>query len=132
MIYLIDSDCIINFLNGRKETVLLVNKLARFDLATSVICVAEILEGLVDSKYSGKMKIFVDFLRNLGIFDIDLYVADVYSKIRSDQRKKGELIDKFDLLIASTCLANNLTLVTGNAKHFQRIRGLKIYPLMQS
>jgi predicted nucleic acid-binding protein len=114
-------------LNGQEEAILMVNKLAKFDLATSVICVAEILEGLTDIRNKEKLKIFVDFLKNIDIFDIDLYVADVYSKIRSDQRKKGELIDKFDLLIASTCIANDLTLVTGNIKHFKRVKNLKIY-----
>jgi len=35
-------------------------------------------------------------------------------------------LDDFDLIIASCALANNMTLVTNNVRHFARIKGLKI------
>lgn len=41
-------------------------------------------------------------------------------------RKAGTPIDEFDLLIASSALHYNLTLVTDNIKHFKRIEGLKL------
>lgn len=125
--YFLDSDYLINFLNGKEETVRKLSVLSKNDLYTSVICVAEVLEGLIDSrKQEEKTKIFIDFLKNIDVLDVDIYVADTYSKIRKELRRKGELIDKFDLLIASTCIANKLILVTGNKKHFERIKGLKI------
>ncbi len=126
--YFLDSDYIINFLNGDRKIVESVSSFLKSDLATSVICVAEILEGLLDGKaQKEKTKNFVDFLNHLDIFDVDLFIADAYSKIRREMRRGGNLIDKFDLLIACTCLVNNLVLVTGNVKHFERIKGLKIY-----
>lgn len=124
--YLLDSDVIINFLNGQEGTIKQVNKIIQSGLSTSVICIAEILEGLIDSNNKQKTKSFADFLQYVDVFDVDLSVSEVYSRIRHDQRKKGELLDKFDLLIASTCIANNLVLVSGNNKHFERIGELKI------
>jgi predicted nucleic acid-binding protein len=38
------------------------------------------------------------------------------------------LIPDTDLLIAATALAENLTLVTRNVRHFNRIPELKLYP----
>ena len=39
--------------------------------------------------------------------------------------KRGEPIGTFDTLIAAHALSLGLTLVTNNAKHFQRVGGLK-------
>ncbi|BFH72078.1 hypothetical protein SJAV_00220 [Sulfurisphaera javensis] len=50
------------------------------------------------------------------------------SKIYASLREKGELIDDPDLLIGSICISNNLTLITNNLSHFERLKtyGLKI------
>jgi tRNA(fMet)-specific endonuclease VapC len=36
------------------------------------------------------------------------------------------MIGDFDLLIAATCLCRNLTLLTNNVNHFERIDGLRL------
>jgi predicted nucleic acid-binding protein len=41
-----------------------------------------------------------------------------------------KLIGDFDLLIASTCLHHNLTLLTNNRKHYKMVEGLKILSLL--
>jgi predicted nucleic acid-binding protein len=48
------------------------------------------------------------------------------AKQRAILRKDSRLIDNFDLLIAATCLHYNLTLMTNNISHFDRIEKLKI------
>jgi len=65
-----------------------------------------------------------------------LYLHDKYynsslkvaSTIYSDLRKRGELIEDPNLLIASICIANDLSLMTGNKKRFERLKryGLKL------
>ena len=50
-----------------------------------------------------------------------------FALIRGDLRYRGELIGDPDILIAATALHHNLTLVTGNVRHFQRIAGLALY-----
>ena len=49
-----------------------------------------------------------------------------YGRIRAYLEKQGNKLDNMDLLIASTAIDNDLTLVTSNAKHFSRIPGLKL------
>ncbi len=120
--YLIDSDVLIDFLKNRKETVDFLNEINKSEISTSIICVGEILEGL-DKNKSEKFLKFIDLIN---LFNINILEIIKFSKIRKKLRKKGNLIDNFDILIAATCLVNDLTLVTNNLKHFKRIEGLKI------
>jgi len=60
------------------------------------------------------------------ILEINQEVVYNFAKFRSGLKKRGNLIDNFDLLIAATCLCHNLTLITGNKRDFSRIEGLKI------
>lgn len=41
-------------------------------------------------------------------------------------RAKGQLLETADLLIAGCCLAGQLPLLTRNAEHFGRVRGLEL------
>jgi tRNA(fMet)-specific endonuclease VapC len=49
-----------------------------------------------------------------------------FTDLKVQLEKTGMIVDTFDLLIASIALANNLTLVTNNTKHFKNIQGLKL------
>lgn len=125
--YLLDSDSLINFLNGDKKTIEAVSKIHKKGIATSVICLAEVLEGLYTLSNKRKTDQFEKFISAVEVFPIDETTAREFARVRKALRKKGKLIDNFDLLIAATCLAHNLTLVTGNLSHFERIKGLRIY-----
>ncbi|MBX3265793.1 MAG: type II toxin-antitoxin system VapC family toxin [Acidobacteria bacterium] len=48
------------------------------------------------------------------------------AKIRADLSRTGTIIGAYDILIAATALANDLTLVTHNVKEFGRVNGLRI------
>lgn len=121
--YLIDSDILIDFLKAEKETVKILSKLKPHERGTCVICVGEVLEGLTE-KQKG---LFQKLVGLINIYNVDLKVVSEFSKIRKELRKQGNLIDNFDILIAATCLINDLTLITNNLKHFKRIKGLKIF-----
>ena len=53
--------------------------------------------------------------------DFSIAEANAAAKIRSKLRKAGKPIGYYDLLIAATALANDLTVVTSNVKEFSRI-----------
>jgi len=48
------------------------------------------------------------------------------TRIERDLRQKNRLIDKPDIMIARTAIANSLKLATLNIKHFERIVGLEL------
>jgi tRNA(fMet)-specific endonuclease VapC len=48
--------------------------------------------------------------------------AELYSNLRQE----GQSLDDIDLLIAGIAIENNMTLVTNNEKHFDRIARLSV------
>ena len=120
--YLIDSDVLINFLKGKEESIEILKKLKSHERGTSVVCIGEIFEGL-NEKQKNEFSKIIDLIE---VYNIDLRIVVKFAEIRKELRKSDNLIDNFDLLIAATCLTNDLTLITNNLKHFERIKGLKI------
>lgn len=127
MKYLLDSDQIIWYLKGESEVVEKLQKLNRENLAVSAISVAEVAEGIFgEKKESTRLLALEMFLAEINVLDVTRRIAYEFARLRASLRKKGKLLDNFDLLIAGTCLALGLTLVTGNKRHFQRIPTLKL------
>lgn len=52
--------------------------------------------------------------------------AAEYGAIASELAARGALIGDFDVLIAAHAITLELTLVTNNVKHFNRVRGLNV------
>lgn len=48
-------------------------------------------------------------------------VLPLFADTKALLRQQGKLIDDFDLLIGTTALKDNMTLVTDNVKHLSRI-----------
>ena len=49
-----------------------------------------------------------------------------YARIRAFQENQGTRLDNMDMLIASIALDHDLTMITRNRKHFERIPGLQV------
>lgn len=60
------------------------------------------------------------------ILPFDEPAAEVYGPLRARLEGEGRRLDEPDLRIASIALANDLTLVTGNVRHFARVPGLEV------
>lgn len=64
------------------------------------------------------------------ILPFDLSTARVFGMIRAELERSGNILPDADLQIAATALYHNLELVTGNLRHFQRIPGLRLNPVL--
>ena len=127
MSFLLDTDWIVHWLKGKKEITDRIEICRKDGLSASIISVAELYEGIHGSPNQEKdEQILKEFLNGISLLGITEDVCKKFGEIRNNLRKKGELIGDFDLLIASTALINELTLLTGNVKHYERIKGLKI------
>ncbi len=51
---------------------------------------------------------------------------DIYAREKARLKVKGRILDDFDLLIGSTAMFNNLTLVTKNVSDFERLDNINI------
>lgn len=125
--YFLDTSVIIDYLHDKNDVVDLVDKLEG-EISSSYVCLAELYEGIARSKHSDKAeKQAIGFFGTLNdVYGLDSEIAKKFGQIRKDLKDSGQRIEDFDLLLTATCLANDLTLVTSNKKHFSRIRGLAI------
>ena len=73
-----------------------------------------------------KLMLFETMCSLSGIGIIDREILEVSSGIYSDLQKKGITIADNDILIATYCIQNELTLVTNNIQHFIHIANLKL------
>ena len=128
MIYLLDTNACIRFLNGRSAN--LARKLSavsQFDIATCAIVRAELFYGSKKSRKSAtNLAIQEAFLNSFVSLPFDDKAADIYADIRAQLEKAGTQIGPNDYLIASIALANKLILVTHNTKEFSRVSGLSL------
>lgn len=130
MDYLLDSDVVIDFLKKKGPGFSFVKDLINDDLHMSIVSWSEIVYGINKSDNSKERLIeFEQLLKVLRvtIISVDLAIAKIFVLLKIDLERRGQRLADFDLLIASTTLVKDLTLVTGNMKHFSRIRNLKFY-----
>jgi tRNA(fMet)-specific endonuclease VapC len=125
--YLIDTDWVIHYLNGRDDIVRRLDELQPAGLGLSVISLAELYEGIYYStEPQGNEQDLNDFLRGVQVIGIDEDACKIFGRERGRLRKAGQLIGDFDLLIASTGLHYGVTVLTNNRQHFERVEGLQI------
>ena len=65
-------------------------------------------------------------LIGVDVISIDDEVCRVFATERGRLRSAGNPIGDFDLLIGATAIRHDLTLLTNNRRHFERMDGLRI------
>jgi tRNA(fMet)-specific endonuclease VapC len=127
MSFLIDTDIIIYSIKSDAIVNANLKKYANFPKAISVISYGELVFGARKSRHIEKNMATVSRIAELfPLIEITRGVMDVFGEIKAIQQKTGKITADIDLLIASTALYLNYTLVTNNVKHFAQIADLKI------
>ena len=128
MPYLLDTDFIIDLLRGRVHAVSTLNRLASERVGVSMISVGEIYEGAFRSvNPQAHIASFREFLRPFRTFTLNDPIMEEFARIRSGLRRRPELVPDLDILIGATAIHHELTLLTYNVRHLDRIDGLKVY-----
>jgi tRNA(fMet)-specific endonuclease VapC len=124
---LIDTDWVIHHLNGRPDIIQRLQALQHEGLGLSVIVLAELYEGVYYSRDPGQSEQRLnEFLESVALVGVDEETAKIFGRERGRLRAAGMMIGDIDLLIAATALQYDLTLLTNNRNHFERIEGLRI------
>jgi tRNA(fMet)-specific endonuclease VapC len=62
----------------------------------------------------------------MSFLDVTQDVVQIFGIIRAQLFDKGSVVPGMDMMIAATALMHNLSLVTHNIRHFEKIPGLKV------
>ena len=128
--FIFDTDVYTNVIRKVPSETLInrLKKVPRRDQFTTTITIGEVYYGIMKVSDKTKLlKLFEDvLLPRATILSFDFSAAKKYGEIRSLLEKQGTPLAHADLQIASIALSMNMTLITGNLKHFQRIPELAV------
>ena len=128
MMYILDSDWIINLLAGKKGAEDSIQRFDPKDIVISLVTVAEIYESAFHfANPQEHLTIFRSFLEHFQLLNLNLPIVEKFAEVRAHLRRRGQMISDFDILLGATALHYDLLVLTYNKKHFQRIPELKIY-----
>jgi tRNA(fMet)-specific endonuclease VapC len=96
------------------------------EVCISAITLAELRAG-VELRGSRRLESLVHaFASGITVLAFDDRAAASFAKVAAALTRRGAPIGQLDTLIAAHALSAGLTLVSGNARHFSRVRGLRI------
>ena len=125
--FLLDTDTLIYSLKGNDAVVRNLATHQRDPLKVSVITTMELYYGAYKSEKAAANLAKVRRIENaFDILSVDFSIAETFGMLKSALESQGTPLDDFDLVIAASALAHNLTLVTNNEKHFRRVEGLRL------
>ncbi len=128
MIYYLDTNTCIYFLNGKYESIKeKVLSIPPNEIGIPSIVKAELFFGAYKSKNrKSNIEKVEMFLEPFEIIAFDDLMTYVYADIREKMEKTGALIGPNDLLIASIVKFYDGILVTNNEQEFRQIEGLHV------
>ena len=129
---ILDTDICIEILRHNAQVI--THRRTTLDrVATTWITAAELYYGAAKSRTPEQKKDAVqEFLTTLEVLGLDEHSASHFGSIKSDLEKSGRGLADADLFIGSICLAHGAVLVTGNVRHYQRIKELSLEDWIRS
>lgn len=127
MLYLLDTNVLIEL--RRKNPVVIANMKQRppTSLCYSVITLGEIQKGVVQHPPDHGLMMWAQWRQLLAPFsclDFTAEAALIWGRLLHETRKQQ--LGPRDLLIAATAFSNGMTVITHNTREFQRVDGLMV------
>ena len=126
--YLVDTDWAIYYLRRRPNVVQRLDALLPQGVGISIISVTELYVGAAGAvdPTAGASEVRNFLAADIPLVGLDTETGQIFAQEKVRLRQSGNLIPDFDLLIGATALRHNLTLLSNNRRHFERISGLTI------
>ena len=137
MMYLLDTNHCSALIFGESAVIKQIAKVGASQIAISVITEGELLYMAENSaKTEENLEIIREFLQDMSVYNIDSATSSIYAKLKAkimerfapkekSKRRKTKISDlgigENDLWIASTAIANSLTIVSADSD-FIRLR----------
>ena len=124
---MLDIDTCIYWLNGVQSVRENVIRVGEDRLYISIVTLAELKFGAYNSnRVNDNLRRICDFLSKVKVILITDEIADLFGKIKSELRRKGQIISDIDIFIICTGIANEMIIVSNNEEHFNRVAGITI------
>ncbi|MFN0318344.1 MAG: type II toxin-antitoxin system VapC family toxin [Burkholderiales bacterium] len=125
--FLLDTDTIIYSMKGNANVQKHLRQHSAVPLSVSVITLMELYYGARKSqRVSANLAKIKTLEQSIEVIPVGAESTEIFGLLKAGLELAGNRMDDFDLIIAACALAHNLTLVTNNMKHFQRVEGLKL------
>lgn len=124
----LDSDVIIDYLNGKLDAVAVINKHIN-EIVTTELSVFEVFHGIYLKKNltEKEEEIANSFFNSITVLPFDKMCGKISAKIFTSLEHRGMQIEQNDCLIAAIILKNGFgKIITKNNKHFSRIKKLEV------
>jgi tRNA(fMet)-specific endonuclease VapC len=132
--FLLDTDAISEVLRLRPQPTYIrwLESIPRAEQFTSAVAIGELYKGAYRSANPEFHieRIESKVLPALTVLAYDVAVARTYGEIDAYLHRQGAPLADADLQIAATALHHRLDLVTGSIRHFKRVPGLVIAPVL--
>ncbi len=126
MKFLLDTDTVSFILRDMGEVAARLREHRPSELGISAITLAELRYG-ADRKGSRKLHAAIDaFAHDVEVVPFDDKAAQQYGRLGAELADRGTPIGEMDTLIAAHAIVLGATLVSGNMRHFSRVRGLRV------
>lgn len=128
MAYLLDTCVVSDIVKNYGDTCRRLHEVPAHEICISALSVMELEYGIIlNPDKVARVKPAVEaLLRTARIVAFDEVAARRTARLRASLREKGVGIGAYDVLIAATALALDVTLVTSNEREFRRVPELKV------
>jgi len=128
MMYLLDTNACIRFLNGTSQSLIEhVRTVPRSLVRLSSVVKGELLYGARKStRMADNLRLLESFFDTVASLPFDDRCAEEYGLLRNELDRAGTPIGANDLLIAATARSHRAILVTHNVREFSHVAELQI------
>jgi tRNA(fMet)-specific endonuclease VapC len=94
---------------------------------TTAITLGELVYGAARRGSVGLAERIRELIESLvAVLPFDESAAEIYGSLGAELEAEGKRLDEPDLRIASIAIANDVTLISGNERHFRRVPMLRL------
>ena len=122
--YLLDTCIIVNLFRGNDDYQRRIHGIGWKSCCTASACLGELYAGAFKRGKESEFRCIEWLREKIPCLPFD-QSAVTYGRVRALLEQQGQRIEDMDIIMASIAIDNDLTLVTGNSRHFSRIPGLK-------
>jgi len=126
---IIDTDVLVDMLRGEEKTVKVISEFEsrKRILSTTVINVFELYYGAYKSKKRlQNLNATRRLLERIIVLKMGSKSAEKAGQIYAELEAMGQTIGLRDLMVGAIAVSRGYTLITGNVKHMQKIKGLNL------